>query len=48
MAEPIELPFCPFIKGMEAGIRCDKVIIAEMGRGIFKKICGDLECAYRG
>jgi len=39
---------CPFPKGRKAGIRCRKIIMAEMKSGGWKRICPEPsgECVY--
>jgi len=44
------IPVCPFPKGAKAGIRCQKVIMAEMKTGGWKRICPEPagDCVYHG
>lgn len=44
------IPVCPFSKGVKAGIRCRKIIMAEMRNGGWKRICPEPagDCVYHG
>ena len=48
ISESATISVCPFPKGERAGIRCQKIIMAEMKRGGWMRICPvpSGECVY--
>lgn len=49
-SESETISVCPFPKGKKAGIRCRKIIMAEMKRGGWMRICPEPSgaCIYHG